>query len=292
MPSSVPHKSGRLFADLLDMLRGYEIGIRDHSHRAQLLRDARYYHLKGLEQRIIPHRISWNLSRQSEEILMRLEDVRVSGISLRPDSAVREASTRVSPASSVRSSISTGSGWVRYQRPYVDSLARDLIVEIGEEETTTLTVEPGLSPASARVAFAAFNRQTLSRMTKLFSVIAETAKLRAKQPLEGMAGTPECGADLAGRRARVRIGQDADVHVDGKRWSASDGFGQKHDAELGKSTEPDQWILKRAWWRLRVQPASAAQYASTSGVELILGAVKVEAYSNERSRNAAGGFLS
>ena len=49
MPPSVPLRSAETFAEILHLLRGYPVTIRDETHRAELLRDARYFNFKGLE---------------------------------------------------------------------------------------------------------------------------------------------------------------------------------------------------------------------------------------------------
>jgi hypothetical protein len=84
-PPSAPNRDGGTFAELIRILQGYAPEIRNDAHRSQLLRDARYFHLKGLEQRLIPCEISYNLKRQQSEILLRLEDIRQSGVSFSAD---------------------------------------------------------------------------------------------------------------------------------------------------------------------------------------------------------------
>lgn len=111
-------------------------------------------------------------------------------------------------------------------------------------------------------------------------------------------------------RVKVRIGPDADVTVDGKRWLVGEEEEDDED-ESGMDIDPSEysssmrkkrkrndaedegedWVLKKAQWRLRVQPLSGGAQAGRSGMEVILGAVKIEAYSNERARNVARGFL-
>ncbi|PHH85532.1 hypothetical protein CDD83_285 [Cordyceps sp. RAO-2017] len=82
LPPSVPNRSADTFADLLRLLRGYPVEIRDEVHRQELLRDARYFHFKGLEQQLIPHAISYNPLRRRDEIVLRLENVQKSGVSV------------------------------------------------------------------------------------------------------------------------------------------------------------------------------------------------------------------
>src|SRR4051812_2614948 len=116
IPPSVPNRSADVFDELLHMLRGYPLHIRNAEHRAALLRDCRYFHLRGLEQRLISHQITTNPFSQRSEIVIRLEDVRPSGIQF------------------VYNTSGTG-GNVTYARPFVDEKAADLVVEIGDESS-------------------------------------------------------------------------------------------------------------------------------------------------------------
>lgn len=320
LPPSVPNRSAKTFADLLHILKGYPVEIRSEEHRTELLRDARYFHLKGLEQRLIPHQISYNLARQGSEILVRLEDIRQSGVSFVVDGAA-SSSAGASPASSVASSTAAGPGWVYYQRPYVDPEAYSLIIEISGEESTFLTVTPGRASAPARVGRATFHRQALSRITSLFSVIANKMNLPVTQPLglmmmergAGMASLPVSPGNtgMSEERVKVRIGADADVTVDGMKWVVGededdDDEGSAIDLDASESSrsqrkrrrvgeeeiaEGEDWVVKKAQWRLRVQPMQQGAQAGRSGMEVILGAVKIEAFGSERARNATRGFL-
>ncbi|CCF47246.1 BTB/POZ domain-containing protein, partial [Colletotrichum higginsianum] len=121
LPPSVPNRSAETFSEILHLLRGYPVTIRDETHRAELLRDCRYFNFKGLEQRLIPHHISYNQSRRREEIVLRLEDILKSGISVAAD-------VSASPGEHL-------SGWVNYARPYVDDRAAELVLETGSEST-------------------------------------------------------------------------------------------------------------------------------------------------------------
>lgn len=85
LPPSVPNRSADTFADLLRLLRGYPVAIRDDAHRQELVRDARYFHFKGLEQQLVPHALSHNPFRGRAEIAIRLENVQRSGIGVSRD---------------------------------------------------------------------------------------------------------------------------------------------------------------------------------------------------------------
>ena len=332
LPPSVPNRSAKTFADLLHILKGYPVEIRSEQHRTELLRDARYFHLKGLEQRLIPHSISYNLARKRSEIVIRLEDIRQSGISFvadgqtPPQAAPLQGQSPASPASSTTaSSTPHGPGWVYYQRPYVDGEAYSLILEIGGEESTYLAIASASAGAPARIGRALFHKQTLARITSLFSVIASKMNLPVMQPLglmmmergAGVASLPVSPGNtgVSEEKVKVRIGQDADVVVDGRRWDVSgeDDDEEEDDGEEGEGSsmevegeggararkrrrkegqdEGEDWVVRKAQWRLRVQPAAQASGSGRSGMEVILGAVKIEAFSSERGRNAARGFL-
>jgi hypothetical protein len=107
VPPSVPGRSSDTFAELLLLLRGYPVHIRNEAHRATLLRDCRYFNFKGLEQRLVPHSLGFNQVRGRDEIVLRLEDLLKSGVSVAADPTVADPLA----------------GWVSYARPYVDGRA-------------------------------------------------------------------------------------------------------------------------------------------------------------------------
>ncbi|ODQ65632.1 hypothetical protein NADFUDRAFT_23776, partial [Nadsonia fulvescens var. elongata DSM 6958] len=82
VPPSVPNRSGELFQDLLAILRGSNLQIRCEEHRNSLIAECKYYRLRGLEQRLVKHKIEFNRFRGAEEIMLRLRDVKPTGISL------------------------------------------------------------------------------------------------------------------------------------------------------------------------------------------------------------------
>ena len=73
--------------------------------------------------------------------------------------------------------------------------------------------------------------------------------------------------------------------------SESSRSGKKRKRGEEDEDEGEEWVVKKAQWRLRVQPLSGGAQTGRSGMEVILGAVKIEAYCNERARNSARGFL-
>ncbi|KAL1918146.1 uncharacterized protein VTP21DRAFT_3412 [Calcarisporiella thermophila] len=83
-----PHYIDRdpaLFEDVVLHLRGYDVPIRDESHRLNLLKDARYYALRGLREKLMSNQLASTLSIPHAGLLMKLEDIRI--VSIVKDSA-------------------------------------------------------------------------------------------------------------------------------------------------------------------------------------------------------------
>jgi hypothetical protein len=287
LPPSVTGRSAEVFEELLHLLRGYPVHIRNETHRQALLRDCRYFNFKGLEQRLIPHSISYNQSRGREEIVLRLEDILKSGITVAPEP------TAADPLA----------GWVNYARPFVDNKPYELILEIGGEATK-------LHLDSMHVEFF---RDAETRVTRMFEVIATKLNL------------PPTTVPLSADLVRVVLDPEASVILDGKPWfppspgqplSAVDEADPSPDLEFSSTSmsgasstakQParkrrrvdeessgltdhdaaDEWIVRTGQWRLRIRGAQNGE----SAVECVLVAVKLDAMSSEQTRNAARGFL-
>ncbi|KAF1947519.1 BTB/POZ domain-containing protein [Clathrospora elynae] len=270
-PPSVPSRNGETFGELIQLLQGYNVEIRNDAHRSRLLRDARYFHLKGLEQKLIPCEISYNLKRQQSEILVRLEDIRQSGITFRPDKVLSDSesgslsggqsigvspgplftSKSESPAPYIASGSVSKAGYVFYARPYTNDHTNSnvLILEISTTESTTVYLPLSAPKASSSENLevnvrATFHNSTLARVTSLFSVIASKMSLPATQPLGlmylqsggGVAAQPVSPANsgVSERRVRVRIDADCALEVDGS------------PAELGVDNETGRIGIRRA----------------------------------------------
>lgn len=297
--------------------------IRNDEHRAALLRDCRYFNFKGLEQRIIPHNISYNQARRRSEIVLRLEDILKSGISFAHDPVTAPA------YGSEASNLTTVSGWVNYARPYVDDTAYELILEIGGENTKI----------HLNAMRAEFFGQIKARIAKLFEVIAAKLSLPpTTQPLgllmaQGGAGSqpPTPGnTALSEDLVRIAIEPETYIELDGKVYpthtvesddfqssqfsgdtSMGNGISQADSpasslggqfgpsrkrrrldvtptGHLGGNALPQEWVVKKGQWRLKVRGTQGGKTA----VECVLVAVRLEAFSNEQARNAQRGFLS
>ncbi|KAL2160773.1 hypothetical protein VTH06DRAFT_970 [Thermothelomyces fergusii] len=300
VPPSVEGRSPEIFSELLHLLRGYPIEIRNEQHRAQLLRDCRYFNLKGLEQKLIPHAVSFNLARGRSEIVLRLGDILKSGIS------VAGEPTPTDPLA----------GWVNYARPYVDERPYELVLEIGGE-STRLRLVPGQAADGTVVgARAEFFGDMRARVTKLLEVIASKLNLPpAAQP--GLLTAPGRSAaaspspspgntPLSEDLVKVVLDSHASVVLDGKPWTPAieeveegeDGSWMTGNADSallprkrrrvdGQGGDAEEWIVKTGQWRLKIQSCNTGKAA----VECCLVAVKLDAYSSEKARNAQRAFL-
>lgn len=289
----MPHRSAEIFSQLLHLLRGYPLHVRNEDHRAELLRDCRYFHLRGLEQRIIAHDISFNLERQKTEICIRLEDIRRSGISLSPE----PNSTAQLPS------------WVYYARPFVEDKAYELVLEIGNESTL-------LDLSSMRVDFYS---GTKDLVTQLLQVVATKMNLPTNAPLGLMmiSGGPAAHAASPGHtplsQDKVKVSIDRSTHIilDGEPRdleipmepdASADGAlatvnptlpsPSIHGSPARKRkrvSAPDEpggeWIIKRGQWRLRVDNNSQG------ALEITFMAVKLEAFTGGRARNTCKKWL-
>lgn len=221
-PPCVPNRSAKVFSELLHLLRGYPLRIRDKDHRAELLRDCRYFNLRGLEQKLIVHDISYNAERGTSEIIIRLEDIRQSGISF-----VGNASP---------SDPSPLGGWVNYSRPFVDETSYEIIVEIGDESTRI----------DFRSMRADFHGDAKARISSLFQVVANKMNLPTNAPLGlmmssgGAAQSVSPGnTPLSEDRVKIRIEQDAHLVLDGEEYLRDgNGFENQSDFEILDASSP------------------------------------------------------
>jgi hypothetical protein len=247
------------------MLKGYEVEITSDKHRQNLLRDARYFNFKGLEQRLIQHRISFNSRKEVEEIEIRLEDVRQSGISFVAENDGADGGER-------RGSIS---GEVYYARPYVDDEPRVLVLEIGDRDGVEVLLDVG-----GRIGGVGFERQTAARMRRLASIINEKIGLAALTARGGKAGGEGASTTFG---LRCEIGSEADVIIDGERWKM---VCEDDEARMDVEKEEERervWMVKKSQWRVKA--------GSLDSKKIYLEAVKLEGYSCERARVEGRGFL-
>ncbi|KAJ5924113.1 hypothetical protein N7466_008300 [Penicillium verhagenii] len=179
LPPSVPGRSADVFAQLLHGLRGYAIEIKNEEHRQELLSDCRYYHFAGVEQKLIAHKLTYNSVSEHEEITLRLEDIRPSGISF------DQTTSHIIDAQRAN---------FVYSRPHADQeMFRDLVVEFRENFSFITAARDHLD----------FQGDARLRMESLIKVTAE--KLDVDRSL------------FTGLPLKIRWTRDADIIIDGKR---------------------------------------------------------------------------
>ena len=229
-PPYVPGRSAETFAELLHLLRGYPLHIRNESNRAEILRDCRYFHLRGLEQKVIANEISYNLERQKHEICLRLEDVKPSGVSYRRDDSLGKRST--------------AGGWVYYARPFVDDTSCEMVLEIGGESTV-------LDLTDMRTDLHGLAK---ARISSLFQIVANKMNLPTNAPLDLMMFSETRSSQpaspghmpLSEDRVKVRFEAASDVRLDGESlevdWESPLGQAMLHGPSIVPSaseSEPD-----------------------------------------------------
>ncbi|TGZ79842.1 hypothetical protein EX30DRAFT_396674 [Ascodesmis nigricans] len=356
LPPEVPNRDPDVFAEILHLLRGYPLRIRDEEHRARLVRDCRYYSFKGLEQKLCRHEIAWNGVSGRWEIVMRMPDLKPSGISVvesgREAGEMEDEGDGGDATTEARDGDAEDSGRgipIMYARPFVDEQPRELVLEIGNEATT-------LDPRNGYAEFSGIDKKRVAALVRVIK-----SKLRE----EWGAGEGEMGVE-GGDAERVRFVMEEGTHVelDGTSIRAPETFMLRHrvgvgvtgaaggdppppprsDAMVefaggdearsrvqaaevmtsslaptdphaqqrkrlkrthGEVTDEDRWIVKRGLWRLRVQrtrrqhitPSSTStssnqpRTATTTGLEIVLVAVKLDAFTGELGRNQKRSFL-
>lgn len=279
LPPSVPNRSADTFAELLGLLRGYPVHIRDEIHRQELLRDARYFHFKGLEQRLVPHCISYNQARGRDEIVLRLENVQKSGISV------------------LLENVDPVVGWVQYARPYVDEKSAELVLEIGGE-LTKIHFSGGAPKAE-------FFKDAKARITKLFEVISTKLNLPpTTQPLGllmasgGATSQPATPGNtpLSEDYVRVSLDSDSAIILNGKEHVEESSGGaeslttsntRKRRRGDNATEDHEHWVVRTGQWRLKIQSSPGGK----NGIKCVLVAVKLDAVSSQLGRNMLRGFL-
>lgn len=284
-PPAVPHRSAEVFSQLLHLLRGYPVRVQDGQHREELLRDARYFHLRGLEQRLIAHDISYNPETGHHEITIKLQDIKPSGIRIVADADGPENRANVF-----------------YSRPFVDHDAYELIVEIGEQSTVL----------DLNTMRGSFHGTTKARILSLIQTIIENhgqSKISTHDSrVADQPGSPKPQVNI--EDVKVRVDEDTYIVLDGAQYvfiSAELDADHQNSPSLESSayragtkrkrTEDsplehkarEKWTIRKGQWRLYVQTETRHP---AGHVEVIFHAVKLDAYSSQRARNLGRRFLS
>ena len=168
--------------------------IQNEEHRDELLRDCRYFHLRGLEQKLLAHEISYNTYLQSPEILLRLADIK-------PAQASYDVQAPHQPFGF----------WIRYQRPYIDTTARILSIEVGSHDPDSDDDDSVFLDFSTQLA--TINGNNRSRIASIIQA------LRASKSTSGSTETPRLDFQRQDEKFRFRLDPfTTDITIDGQKF--------------------------------------------------------------------------
>lgn len=207
----IPHRSARLFSDLLGLLEGAPVPIQDDEHRNNLLEECRYYRFCGLEQKLLEHRIRRDRCRQTDEITLNVADIVPENVSLQP----------------IRSGYDTGF----YQRPYIDTKPRELVFQIKDLELAALIKTP---PAKWEVSFYDEAREQISRIV---AFLCDRFQCKPDMGSNGYVVKVDHSAISLNGKALNPLTVCSKPQTDGK------------DRQLGPST-PLEMVCDRSQWRI------------------------------------------
>ncbi|KAF2148372.1 hypothetical protein K461DRAFT_282819 [Myriangium duriaei CBS 260.36] len=284
-PPHIPTKSPAVFRELLNILDGYEVRIRDDEHRQTLLRDARYYHLKGLEQKLVAHQILYNVHRKQREIVLRLGDIKATGISLKISARSPTAEVLTSTNESISSSLASFKADLAYARPFTDSEPLSLIFELGSSD---ITLQCSFDRPGNTINLCPSSRTRILNLYKIIRTkVLETGSIIA--------------VDMPQSPPVAVIERDAHVRLDGrnidwtnvergendlsKLWIAS--LPEPPEEEEAEARQQETWVVNRSQWRLTVSFIREPKPVVT----VTWRAVKIDAVSGEAQWNAQREFL-
>lgn len=246
-PPTVPNRSGELFGDLLAVLQGSPVKVKSEEHRLLLLKECRYYRLRNLEQRFIKHEMSVNRARGTKEITVNIEDVKIGELTFEQ----------------VRGGVHT----VFYKRPFVDTISRELVLQIELEEQVALTKNAeGTWDAtlydSAAAYFSKIAKYLEERLGKKFSI---NKVVRINERRLPIMFDSETVLMVDGQLDAVLHGQHEDLDVSRKR-ARVDG--------------PTELICERSQWRVVAEGDTTCLHLLTA-----------ECYSSQRYRNSQRKYI-
>lgn len=140
-PIALPDRCPKLFAMIVDFLKGYDRAIDSSVLRGALIRECRYYHFLALEQKLVAHHIFINPFTLNEEILLYLDNIKRKGLSICLDGDQKQNNASNTASNDDLSNFTVNLAQpelytaVKYRRPYMDIKERDLVVQIDSNET-------------------------------------------------------------------------------------------------------------------------------------------------------------
>ncbi|ODV67124.1 hypothetical protein HYPBUDRAFT_6417 [Hyphopichia burtonii NRRL Y-1933] len=113
-PATVNNRSAKLFGDLIQILKGNTLVIKNDEHRKLLIKECKYYRFLALEQKIIKYKIHNCPYTDAQEIIIDLFDLSSKGI--------------------FKQTFPRQESPVLYARPYIKDIKRSLIFQINNSE--------------------------------------------------------------------------------------------------------------------------------------------------------------
>jgi hypothetical protein len=162
----------------------------------------------------------------------------------------------------------------------VDETPHDLILEIGDESTVL----------DARAMRAGLLNLAKARMSSLAQVIAKSVGVEGPLYRTGESAHPSTGGDSFS----IRFERETELVLNGQTVDYLDFPGGAAEASerppakrkrLEEDLESGSLIARKGQWRLVVESGPALS------AELVLIAVKLDVYTEERVRNRSRGFL-
>ena len=351
LPQSVPNRDPAILSDLINLSRGYKITVRDQNHRTALLGDCKYYGFKGLMHKVFAFKIAYNAERMATEIVMRIEDLHKSGISFfsdphpsdtsslsgwvhysRPfvDETTYEAVIEIAEQETkldIRNMRAEFSGDTKAR---IASLFQTVADKMNLPNNLPLGLMMSSGGASAAPASPANTPLSEDRVKihigqdafiLLDGVehVLETPPSYPSSEHEDWPLTPQphfSSITTSTNTGTTGYYQQPQQQQHQQQLSSASSSSlpppAKKRKRVGSMEEFGEWIVKKAQWRLRVQPKETT-FAGSGGIggsvggegaagrrragdvgmgmEIVLWAVKMEAYSGQRGRNGGRGWV-
>ncbi|KAF3913145.1 hypothetical protein AA313_de0203127 [Arthrobotrys entomopaga] len=206
--------------------------------------------------------------------MLRIEDIKPSGLNFALDSSDKML------------------GFVTYARPFNDDTGRELILEISNEHVL-------VSSVTLTATFKEDTKKRIAAIAKLIfgklSSANDTTPRKLAPSLVGQIYNPTLEPTL-----RVIVDDDTDVVLDGRTWGGPPSEHMHLEFEnpmqgprplkrrrtsLDSPGSADTWTIKKGLWKLQI-----LEFPDNK-VELMMKAIKLDAFSGENGRNQARTFL-
>ncbi|KAK9478911.1 hypothetical protein V1514DRAFT_279500 [Lipomyces japonicus] len=277
-PPSVPLHSDVLFGQLIELLKGTPLKFDSPEHRDQLIKECRYYHFRGLEQKIIPANLSFNSLTGQSEITVRIQDVKPQGVG-----------TRVTDTTSVENTTRL----LTYKRPFVDKDFRDLVLQVSSDEAVLRPYDVSYSESrvSARWGVQIIQGSTTAaKLCLIFETISDIAPTFKKLgALRLQADLTDCFIEADGKSVEVIVNTDGMVEfsIQGNVGPEEEGSKKRKLSDMTAAIEmaegkliPVNLAIVNAQFKIQV-----------IGGRCVVHFVKIDAIRTTKFRNTIRNFL-